>query len=309
MENKKKNRISGPVLILLAGAFWGSMGLFVRRLNAWGFTSRHVACLRLSVGALVFLLLLLLSDRKALRIRLRDLPLFLGLGILSVLFFTFCYFRAIELMPLSTAAILLYTSPIWVTLMTVLFFREKLSPRRLLALGLAFSGCVLVSGLSGEPLSPAALLTGLGAGLGYALYSILGTVALRRYPPLAVTTWTFLIAAAGSWFLCGPASLLATVRAAPAGELLWLIPCTAVVTAVIPYLAYTGGLQSTEAGRAAIIATVEPVVATLLGTLVFQETLSLPAALGILLVLAAIALLNTGKRQPAETPGSDNPED
>ncbi len=297
MNKRKKNHVSGPALILLAGAFWGSMGLFVRRLNTLGFSSRQVACLRLSVGALVFVVLLLLTDRRALRIRMKDLPLFLGLGILSVLFFTFCYFRAIELMPLSTAAILLYTSPIWVTLMSVVFFREPLTARRLLALILAFAGCVLVSGLSGEPLSLTALLTGLGAGVGYALYSILGTVALRRYPPLTVTTWTFLIAAAGSWFLCGPSELAAAMRAAPAGLLLWLVPCTAVVTAVIPYLAYTKGLQSTEAGRAAIIATVEPVVATLLGTLVFHEALSFPAILGILLVLAAIAVLNTGKGQ------------
>lgn len=294
MNKEKTSPAAGPLLILLAGAFWGSMGLFVRRLGAIGFSSRQVACLRLSVGALVFVLLLLLRDRRALRIRLCDLPLFLGLGLASVLFFTFCYFRAIELMPLATAAILLYTSPIWVTLMSALFFREALTPKKLLALGLAFSGCVLVSGLSGGPLSLYGLLVGLGAGVGYALYSILGIVALRRYPPLTVTTWTFLIAAVGSWFLCSPESLLGAVRTSPPGLLIWLIPGTAVLTAVIPYLAYTKGLQHTEAGRAAILATVEPVVATLLGTLVFHEALSAVSLLGILLVLSAIVLLNVG---------------
>ena len=294
MEKKNRPALGGQLLILLAGSFWGSMGLFVRRLNALGFSSRQVACLRLTVGALVFVLLLLILDRKALKIYPRDLPLFLGLGLLSVLFFTFCYFRAIELMPLATAAILLYTSPIWVTLMAALVFHEPLTARKLLALGLAFLGCVLVSGLSGGSLTLYGLLVGLGAGVGYALYSILGTVALRRYPPLTVTTWTFLFAALGSWFLSDPVSLLSVMRAAPAGTLVWLIPGTAVLTAVIPYLAYTKGLQNTEAGRAAILATVEPVVATLMGALVFHETLSLTALLGIALVLGSIALLNTG---------------
>ena len=79
--------------------------------------------------------------------------------------------------------------------------------------------------------------------------------------------------------------------------MLWLIPLSGVVTAVIPYLAYTKGLQTTEAGRAAILATIEPVVATLIGSLVFREVLTLSAALGILLVLAAIALLNLPKKQ------------
>ena len=297
MGQNKRPALGGQLLILLAGSFWGSMGLFVRRLNALGFSSRQVACLRLTVGALVFVLLLLILDRKALKISPRDVPLFLGLGLLSVLFFTFCYFRAIELMPLATAAILLYTSPIWVTLMAALFFHERLTVRKLLALGLAFAGCVLVSGLSGGSLTFYGLLVGLGAGVGYALYSILGTVALRRYPPLTVTTWTFLFAALGSWFLSDPVSLLSVMRAAPAGTLVWLIPGTAVLTAVIPYLAYTKGLQSTEAGRAAILATVEPVVATLLGTLVFHERLGLASVCGILLVLAAIVLLNVGEKR------------
>ena len=74
--------------------------------------------------------------------------------------------------------------------------------------------------------------------------------------------------------------------------MLWLIPVAAIVTAVVPYLAYTKGLQTTEASRAAILATVEPVVATVLGALVYRERLSLPAFFGILSVLAAIVLLN-----------------
>ena len=296
MDFKRKGA-PGALLILLAGVFWGSMGIFVRSLNTFGFGSAQIACLRLTVGALVFAALLLLTDRGGFRIALRDVPLFLGLGLMSVLFFTVCYFRAIEIMPLSTAAILLYTSPIWVMLMSALFFRERLTGRRLLALGLAFLGCVLVSGVSGGGLTLPGLLVGLGAGLGYALYSILGTVALRKYPPLTVTTWTFLIAAAGCWPICGAGKLLRTLAAAPGGTMLWLIPLSGVVTAVIPYLAYTKGLQTTEAGRAAILATIEPVVATLIGSLIFRERLTPGAALGILLVLAAIALLNLPKKQ------------
>ena len=296
MESNKKKGLGAP-LILLAGIFWGSMGIFVRSLNAYGFGSVQIVCLRMTVAALLFALLLLLRGRGGFRIALRDVPLFLGLGLMSVLFFTVCYFRAIEIMPLSTAAILLYTSPIWVMLMSALFFREKLTPRKLLALTLAFLGCVLVSGVSGGGLTPQGLLIGLGAGFGYALYSILGTVALRRYPPLTVTTWTFLIAAAGCWLVCGAGELLRTLSAAPPGTMLWLIPLSGVVTAVIPYLAYTKGLQTTEAGRAAILATIEPVVATLIGSLVFREVLTLSAALGILLVLASIALLNLPKKQ------------
>ena len=293
---KKNASLLDPALIILAAVFWGSMGLFVRPLSARGFSSLQITSARLTFGALVFCGFLLLRDPKGFRIHRQDIPLFLGLGFASVLFFTVCYFTAITMMPLSTAAILLYTSPIWIMLMSVLFFHEKLSSRKMLALALAFGGCVLVSGFSGSGLTAAGLLFGLGAGFGYGLYSILGTIALRRYSPLTVTTWAFVLSAVGSWFICRPADMLEKIAAAPSPVgLLLLFLLTALVTAVIPYLSYTQGLKTVDASRAGIIATVEPLVATLIGVLVFAEPMTLSSCLGIALILSAIVLLNTRK--------------
>ena len=290
---EKNKRSIGPLLIILAGCFWGSMGIFVRRLTTFGFSSVQIVAIRVTLAALFFGALLLCKDRSGFRIALKDLPLFLGLGFGSILFFTVCYFTAINMMSLSTAAILLYTSPIWIMLMSVLFFREKLTVRKLLALGLAFAGCVLVSGISGEGITPAGLLIGLGAGLGYGLYSILGTVALRKYSPYTVTTYTFLFAAAGSWLICGPADMVSKFAAAEnLLSLLLFCGLTALVTAVVPFLAYTLGLRTVEASRAGILATIEPLVATLVGILVFAEPLTLLSGLGILLILSAVVILN-----------------
>ena len=301
-ENQKRN--IGPVLIILAGCFWGSMGIFVRKLTGYGFSPIQIVTLRITVAALVFCLVLLAKDRSGFRIALRDLPLFLGLGFGSILFFTVCYFSAITIMPLSTAAILLYTSPIWIMLMSALFFREKLNGVKLVALALAFAGCVLVSGISGEGLTLTGLLLGLGSGIGYGLYSILGTVALRKYSPYTVTTYTFLFAAAGAWLVCGPADMVSKFNAADnvPGLLLFCV-LTGLVTAVVPFLAYTLGLRTVEAGRAGILATVEPLVAALVGIIVFSEPLTLLSGLGIVLILAAVVLLNRnrgGQRNEAE---------
>ena len=291
MEKAKRN--IGPALILLAGCFWGSMGIFVRRLTDYGFSSIQIVAIRVTLAALVFCILLFIKDPSGFWISVKDIPLFLGLGFGSILFFTVCYFTAITMMPLSTAAILLYTSPIWIMLMSVLFFREKLTGRKLLALVLAFAGCVLVSGVSGEGMTLTGLLVGLGSGIGYGLYSILGTVALRRYSPYTVTTYTFVFAALGSWLICRPAEMLAKFAAAPnLPGLVFFCVLTALVTAVIPFLAYTLGLQTVEASRAGILATVEPLVATLIGVAVFSEPLTLLSGLGILLILAAVVLLN-----------------
>ena len=200
LKNKKSNL--GPILIIIAACFWGSMGIFVRHLEAYGFTAIQIVSIRLTLAAVIFSILQIFIDRAGFKIALRDIPLFLGLGLGSILFFTICYFSAITIMPLSTAAILLYTSPIWIMLMAALFFHEKLNAKKLIALALAFAGCVLVSGISGDGITVVGLLLGLGSGLGYGLYSILGTVALRRYSPYTVTTWTFIFAACGSWCVC-----------------------------------------------------------------------------------------------------------
>ena len=291
MEKARRN--IGPALILLAGCFWGSMGIFVRRLTDYGFSSIQIVAIRVTLAALIFCMLLLIKDPSGFRISVKDIPLFLGLGFGSILFFTVCYFTAITMMPLSTAAILLYTSPIWIMLMSVLFFREKLTGRKLLALALAFAGCVLVSGVSGEGMTLTGLLVGLGSGIGYGLYSILGTVALRRYSPYTVTTYTFAFAALGAWLICRPADMLAKFAAAPnLPGLVFFCVLTALVTAVIPFLAYTLGLRTVEASRAGILATVEPLVATLIGVAVFSEPLTLLSGLGMLLILAAVVLLN-----------------
>ena len=160
-------------------------------------------------------------------------------------------------------------------------------------MALAFAGCVLVSGISGDGITVVGLLLGLGSGLGYGLYSILGTVALRRYSPYTVTTWTFIFAACGSWCVCRPADMILKFACAEKLPLLLgFCVLTALVTAVIPFLTYTLGLRTVEASKAGIIATLEPVVATIIGIVCFGEGLTILSAAGILFVLAAVVVLN-----------------
>ena len=289
----KENRNIGIALIILAACFWGSMGIFVRKLGGYGFSSIQIVSIRVTIAALIFCIVLLIKDKKGFRISPRDIPLFVGLGWGSILFFTVCYFSAIAIMSLSTAAILLYTSPIWIMLMSMLIFHEKMNKGKLVALILAFTGCVLVSGISGDGITVTGLLLGLGSGIGYGLYSILGTIALRRYTPYTVTTYTFVIAAIGSWMICRPAEMITKIKTAETlPGLLLLCMLTAIVTAVIPFLSYTLGLRTVEAGRAGILATVEPLVATVIGLLCFYEPLTVLSAAGIVLILAAVVILN-----------------
>ena len=297
MDSKSSSKL-GTALIILAGCFWGSMGIFVRKLGTYGFSAIQIVSIRITLAALIFSLVLLVKDRRGFKISPKDIPLFLGLGFGSILFFTICYFTAITMMPLSTAAILLYTSPVWIMLMSIFFFHEKLDRRKLIALGLAFAGCVLVSGISGEGMTVTGLLIGLGSGIGYGLYSILGKVALRKYSSYTVTTYTFIFAAVGSWIISRPADMMGKFSSASdLGFLIFFCFLTALITAVIPFLSYTLGLESVEASKAGIIATIEPMVATLIGILVFAEKLTIMSGAGILLILASVVILTKSSNQ------------
>lgn len=293
----EKKGYLGDILIIIAGLFWGSMGIFVRHLNDLGFSSIQVACLRLTTAGILFALILLIKDRKGFKIALRDIPLFLALGLVSILFFTCCYFTAIRLMTMSTAAILLYTSPIWVMVLAIIFLKEKFTIQKLIALILAFAGCILVSGFGGK-VTVVGILVGLGSGLGYGLYSIFGTFALKKYSPYTVTCYTFLIAGLGSIFVADPVDLVSKISAVENKPALFgFVLLTAVVTAVIPFLLYTLGLNMTTAGKAAVLATVEPAAATLFGFFVMKETVGPVAIAGILLVFAAIIVLSLRKKE------------
>lgn len=283
----------GALFIIIAGFFWATMGLFVRFFSALGFDSFQTAAFRLSVAAIGFCLLLFIRDRRGFRIRPKDIPLFMGLGLGSIAVMTCCYFTAIRLLTMSAAAILLYTSPIWVMLMSVLFLHERITGRKITALILAFGGCVLVSGLGSGGINAAGIAVGIASGIAYGLYSILGNIALRRYSSYTVTTYTFLFAALGVLAFARPAEMVQKVAAAqnPA-FLVLLVPAFGIVTAVIPYLLYTLGLESVEPSRAAILATTEPMMATVLGILVYREGMNPSSILGILCILIAIFILN-----------------
>ena len=286
----------GSTLIIAAGALWGTMGIFVRSLGAYGFDSIQISALRLCAAALCFLLLLLARRGRGFRLQLRDLPLFLGLGVGSVGLMTCCYFAAIRMMTMSEAAILLYTSPIWEVLMSALFFHEKVTRRKLLALALAFAGCALVSGIGGGELNPLGVLVGVGSGVAYGLYSILGSVALRRYPPETVSAYTFFIAAIAVLLISRSVELVQKFAAADGlAGLILLTLATGAVTAFVPFLIYTIGLNRVQASHAAILATVEPLVATVLGIIVYHEQLRTATLLGIACILGAILALNARK--------------
>ncbi len=277
---------------------WGTYGSFLTLILNRGMSADVINFLRFASTSLPILALLLIKDRPALRVEKRDLWLFAANGLASILFFTACYAAAIRETKIATAAALLYTAPAIVLLLSALLFAEKLTPRKIACVLLSVLGCALVSGLGsgGAGLTLRGLLLGLGAGLGYALYSIFSRLIQQRgYSTYTNVAWTFLIAAASYLAIALWKGSAAQIVRLPGAALLSVV--CGLLTGLLAYLLYTAGLRELEPSRAAQLATIEPVFAALLGALLFRQSLSPTEILGVALVVAAVVGMNL---RPAE---------
>lgn len=280
--------------VLLAGTLWGCIGIFVRRYNEIGLSSMQTVAVRMVIAAVLFSLFVLIYKRSLFIIHLKDIWIFIGSGVISVGLFTYCYFSSIELSSLSVAAVLLYTAPAFVMLFSLIFFKEKMTIPKAISLVLAVLGCAMTTGVIGGMLNVtlAGFLFGLGSGVCYALYSIFSRFALNRgYEPFTITLYTFLFSAV--FCLCvtdiRPVVRVVFVDWGSAGYALLF----ALVSCVLPYVFYTLGLKYIRSSTASIIATVEPVVATIIGAVVFSEPLNVPFGyLGVALVFLSVVLIN-----------------
>ncbi len=294
MKSKNQNLL-GTVFVLLAGIFWGTSGVFVRYFSALGMSAMQITLFKCLIPGIVLLLYTSLFRRDVLKVKLRDLWIFICLGVVSLTFFTWCYFSTIQATSMSAAAILLYLAPALVMVMSAILFKEEVTKQKVLAIILAFAGCVFVSGFIGNaiPLPVRAVVTGLLSAFGYALYSIFSQLALNRgYDPLTLPTYAFTFAAISALPFAHPSEIIAAANLTSPVKFVGMLVLMAFMVSLIPYLFYTNGLQRTSPGRASIMASIEPVTATVLGAILFHELPDVYGYIGILLVIGAIVLLN-----------------
>lgn len=276
--------------IIAAASLWGLIGLFVKILSAQGFSSMQIVALRSLASAVCITAVLFKLGKEYFRVHWQDLWLFIGTGILSLTFFNYCYFNCINASSLAAAALLLYTAPIFVMLMSLVLFHERFTITKGIALLTTFVGCALITGIlnTAAEFSFTALLYGLGSGIGYALYSIFGKFAVRKYSSATISAYTFYFSTLSSLPLAdfsaetGQWNITTLIAALGIGGL----------CAVIPYLLYNRGLQEVEATQASILATVEPLVAACVGILCFSEPVTWQKLAGIALILASVIILN-----------------
>jgi len=251
---------------------------------------------RAAVG-FIAVLILALPRIRTIRVPARALPFFAAYGVLGFALFGLIFFAALERTTVSIAVVLLYTAPAFVVLLSAVLWRERFAANRIIALLLALVGVVLVTGAAGAvlagkaTLSFPALLFGLGAGLGYAVYTLFSKVATERHGAFASLFWSFAFAAAALALLASP---ITPFLRSPDHTLLLL--ALGIVPTMLPYGLYLIALRHLRASTAAMLASLEPAVAALLAALLLNERLDAWQLVGMSLIVAAAVLL---ARRPA----------
>lgn len=285
----------------LAGIMWGATGVFTRVLNGYGMNNATILETRMLLGTVILAVGCLLADPSLLKIRKKDIWVFAGGSVLGNFGLSYFYTEAINQLSMAFAAVLLCTFPIFVMLLSVPLFKERITAKKIGCMALAFVGCVFVSGLfeggASVSWSAAGVAIGILAAFCYALYSIFSKLAKEReYSSITITFYfmmliTFLLAPMTDWKL-----MAAYVMEAPAANGLFLLGHS-LCAAVVPYVIYTFALAYMDAGKASVLATSEPVAAMLFGYLLFAEVPSLLMLFGMILTIAAIIILSLPEKE------------
>lgn len=271
---------------------WGTSGLFSHTFSQYGYTALQKTAVRGTVALICMLAFVLIRQRKALRIAPRSIPLYVAIG--ACLFGAAAsYYAAMELSSVSTAVVLMYTSPIYVLIFSVLFLGEKLTPVKVVGIVGMLIGCCFVSGIfGGFEGSFLGILLGLLAGVTYGGYSILAKIAMRRGgEPMSTTLYGFAGMAILALCTCHPFAIIPNMMQNPA-LLIPLSVALGVVTYVLPFFLYTIGLRDLPAGTASALGIVEPMAATVFSICLLGEKLTVLSAIGILLILGCVLLLS-----------------
>jgi len=280
------------LMVATAAILWGTIGIYIDLLNTWGFTSIEIVAFRVITATILLFFYLLIRDKSLLSVQISHLYLFFGTGVLSISFFNWSYFTAIGETSLSVAVVLLYTGPAFVVIMARIFFKELITPQKLAALLLTLLGVILVVELFSDTgkISLYGAFVGISAGLGFALYTIFSKAALRRYQPLTIIFYTFLMSSLFITPLSGLVTPPTLERLQDLNTLLVIISL-GIFPTVLAYLLYTEALGRIEAGKASITTMTEPIAATLIGVIIYGEILNFLQIIGILLVLLSVLMI------------------
>jgi DME family drug/metabolite transporter len=273
--------LTGYVFILAAAISWGFIGIFSAVAFSQGLGPMEVAFWRAILAWCCFGGQAIWCGQT--KVKKQDLPLLAFFAVFGISLFYISYQYAVKSGGAAFAAVLLYTAPAWVVAFSFVIYREKLTAIKIGAVVLVMTGVYLISrsgNAGGSAVGPLALVSGLISGFCYSLYYTVGKYFSKRYSSANLFLYVLPLGALG---------IFPFVDFVDKTPLAWgaLVGVTVVSTFFANYC-YYNGLKYLEAGKASIVATIEPVVAAVAAYLFFGEYFTPLGYLGAGLILTAV---------------------
>lgn len=297
----------GYAMVLCAALMWGSIGIFVNSLAAMGLSSVSISGLRLLSGAALLAPVLMVMGARGVRTPAgekrspfslfkaapRTLFVCVLVGVLGLAISNTCYYISMGEVGMSTASVLLYTSPVFGVILGRLLYKEPVTGGKLLSVVLNITGCVLTvtnGDLAAMSFSLLGVISGVFGGFLGALLAVFSKMATERMHPLAVTFYGFLF---GGIFMAALSYPWADIRLAVSPQMIVMLFGFGLIPTALAYICYMSGLSmGIEASKVPVIASTETVATVLIGILVYAEAAGLIKMFGILLVLFSIFVMN-----------------
>lgn len=282
-----KSKQKGIVLAIIAAFLWGIMGIFVRVARD-SIGPLEISFFRCIITGLVFLAFLAVTKPSALHVSGKGLLICVLYGAVAYSLSFTTYSLSVTRLPVAVATILMYLSPVWVTLLSVIVFHDKPSKNGILAIVICLAGAVLSADLlsMGQVrLDPLGILMGIINGFGMALQILIPRYFADRYSKDTMLVYGFLGAALVLGFFVDFGQIGAALTADSRLEFLGAILMLSVLCTMVANISYVKSSDYITASESSILGALEVVVGSLAGFLVYHEQLKLLQFLGMLLVI------------------------
>ena len=283
-QRVRRDHLVGTLYTLASALCFGSMAIFARMAYASGVDIPTLLLLRFSVAS-ILMWGILFSKRMKLP-KGRGMVMLVAMGAIGYAGQAFSYFTALTYASAGLVALLLYTYPAIVALLSRLVFKHPFTWMQITAVAIALAGTVFIIGKAGDG-KPLGIFFGLLAALIYSVYILMGSRFPKDVTPTASTA-VITSSAAVTY------SAVVAVRGfhPPATGQGWMaVLAIAIVCTVLAILFFFEGLERVGPVRASVFSTIEPVFTVLLAAAVLGERITLTRVFGGALIVGAVILL------------------
>lgn len=265
----------------------------------------ELSAIRITGAFLVLLPIAFIKARPYLRLTKKEIPKFIGFGVLGLTMTQFLYFAALERIEIGVALVIEYLSPIIVALYLRFWRKQFISSRVWLSIVLALFGLSLITQLwSGFKVDILGFAFAFGAAIAVSIYFLGGEVLVKQKGSIALTTLAMGVGA-GFWLIFSPFWLWSwelffeNVQIDELGIqlplfslLLWVV----VMGAVAPFWIVFNALKYLDAKKAAILGLLEPVIASITAYFLLGEILTPIQLIGGAIVLVGVIFAETARQ-------------